>query len=621
LNDITTRDDAGAGDATAGNTERDLPTNPSAPEPQPAGDPPPDEPPISEPPQENNPAESESTNTGSVAPIEGAPSSYSPYAQINPDQVIEPEDAMPEAVLEDLPQAVQVAAQRVGWSRLTPVQAKAIPYMLDRRDLMIQSRTGSGKTGAFLLPIIAELDPNHNYCQALILVPTRELAVQVQHEAEQLAADAGIRTIAVYGGVGYGAQMEAFKQGAHLVVGTPGRVLDHLMRGSLDLDDLEFIVFDEADRMMSMGFYPDMKAIRRYLPRRRSGYMFSATFPPNVKGLAREFLFEPAFLSLSHGTVHIASMEHIYYEVPGMEKDRVLTRLIELENPAAAIIFCNTKQRTAYVTAILQRFGYDADQLTADLSQKDRERVLARVRAKSLRFLVATDVAARGIDISHLTHVFVYEFSDDLESYIHRAGRTGRAGAAGVCISLVSYQELAELHLVQKRFGIPMEKREIPTEEEVAAVVTERTTALLEQKLRNRDRMAAERARRFLPLAKALAENSEELDVMSMLLDEFYHTSLHGTVEVPEDADPSHKRSQSDSHRSSHTKRGPSHASSSAGSGNRRRRSRSGSSQRDASDPAANTPQDSEQTRTGRSRRRRRKPAGKGNSGGESSAE
>jgi len=476
-------------------------------------------------------------NNEQEQPEEAAPSApeaaNSPYAQVSPDQVIEPDDAMPEARLEDLPEHIQECAKRVGWTSLTPVQAKSLPYMIDRRDLMVQSRTGSGKTGAFLLPILTELDPDHPYCQAIILVPTRELAVQVHREAEILGAGSGLRAVAVYGGVGYGNQLEAFKQGAQLVIGTPGRILDHLMKGSLDLDDLEFLVFDEADRMMSMGFYPDMKAIRRYLPKQRASFMFSATFPPNVMGLAQEFLNDPAFLSLSHGNVHIAGMDHIYYDVPGMDKDRVLVRIIELENPQAAIIFCNTKQRVAYITAVLKRFGYDADQLTADLSQKERERVLERVRNKSLKFLIATDVAARGIDISHLTHVFLYEFPDDLESYIHRAGRTGRAGASGIAISLVSYQELAELHRVSSRFGIDMEKREIPTEEYVAEVVAERTTALLEQKLRAKDKIEQERMKRFLPLARALAQSDGEPDVIAMLLDDYYHKSLHAVAEQP----------------------------------------------------------------------------------------
>jgi ATP-dependent RNA helicase DeaD len=299
------------------------------------------------------------------------------------------------------------------------------------------------------------------------------------------------------------------------------------MRGSLDLDDLEILIFDEADRMMSMGFYPDMIAIRKYVPRERSSFMFSATFPANVKGLAREFLDEPVFLSLSHGNVSVSSMDHVFYEIAAMDKDRALTRIIELENPTSANIFCNTKQRVNYVTTVLQRFGYDADQLTADLTQRHREEVLDRIRAGNLRFLVATDVAARGIDIANLSHVFLYEFPEDHESYIHRAGRTGRAGAAGICVSLVTYMEVPEVERVGRQYGIEMERRTVPTDEDVAEIVSERITALLEQKLRDRDSLEKERMRRFVTLARHLSENEDELDILAMLLDDFYHGTLH----------------------------------------------------------------------------------------------
>ena len=235
---------------------------------------------------------------------------------------------------------------------------------------------------------------------------------------------------------------QAFRQGAHLVVGTPGRILDHLLKRNLSLKHLQMLVFDEADRMLSMGFYPDMKAVQRYLPSRRiQGCMFSATFPARVMRLAGEFLHEPEFLSLSRDHVHVTDVEHVYYVVPRMDKDRSLVRIIEVENPASALIFCNTKARVHYVTAVLQRFGYDADELSSDLSQKAREKIMARVRKGKLRFLVATDVAARGIDLPDLSHVIIYEPPDDPELYIHRAGRTGRAGGGGVAISLVDVME------------------------------------------------------------------------------------------------------------------------------------------------------------------------------------
>lgn len=483
------------------------------------------------------------------------------------DQLVEPENPLPPARLEDLPENLQKTARGAGWNSLMPVQSLAVPYMLaDKRDMMIQSRTGSGKTGAFLLPILARIDPKIPHCQALVLVPTRELAVQVAREAEILSAGSEVNVVAVYGGVGYGTQVEGFKKGAHLVVGTPGRILDHLMRRSLDFDDLEVIVFDEADRMMSMGFYPDMVQLRKYLPRNRSGYMFSATFPPNVLGLAREFLHEPEFLSLSRDRVHVTDIDHIYYEVPPMEKDRILVRIIELENPTSAIIFCNTKDRVNYVATVLHRFGYDADQITADLTQKAREGVLARVRDGSLRFLVATDLAGRGIDIPNLSHVFVYEFPEDMESYIHRAGRTGRAGATGTAISLVSMTDIGDLERTAKRFDIKMEKRAVPSAEDVERVVSERVTTLLEHKLRNRDRLQLERMNRFLPLAKALSESEDELPIIAMLLDDYYQESLHARpADAPAPAVP--QRAQAAPKRD-----GKSGGGSGGGEGGRRRR-------------------------------------------------
>ncbi|MEI6291628.1 MAG: DEAD/DEAH box helicase, partial [Chloroflexota bacterium] len=341
------------------------------------------------------------------------------------------ENVLADAVLENLPENLKDAAARAGWTSLAPVQARAIPYLLEARNMMIQARTGSGKTGAFLLPMLSRLDPAKPTCQALILVPTRELARQVWQEAEKLIGGSGLRTVPVYGGVGYGSQIDAIKKGAHILVGTPGRVLDHLLKRSLSLDHLKMLIFDEADRMLSMGFYPDMRELKRYLPGHRlHTCMFSATFPLPVMRTAGEFIENGEFINLSSDHVHVTDTEHIFYIVDGMDKDRSLVRLIEIENPASAIIFCNTKARVNYVTVVLQRFGYDADQLTADLSQSERERVLERVRKGNLKFLVATDVAARGLDIPSLSHVIQYEPPEETEAYIHHAGRTGRAGSS-----------------------------------------------------------------------------------------------------------------------------------------------------------------------------------------------
>jgi len=460
-------------------------------------------------------------------------------------RLIEPEDALPEVSLEQLPEQLRQAVARAGWTALMPVQAKAIPYMLARRDLMVQSRTGSGKTGAFVLPIMHRIDPRKSTCQALVLVPTRELAQQVARDARVLGGDSGIRVVAVYGGVAYGPQLEAFRKGAHLVVGTPGRVLDHLLRRSLSLKGLRILVFDEADRMLSMGFYPDMREVQRYLPSRRiNAYMFSATFPSRVLHLAGQFLHRPEFLSLSRDQVHVSATEHAYYVVPAMDKDRSLVRIIEVENPDSALIFCNTKDKVHYVAVVLRRFGYDVDELSSDRPQRVRERIMARVRESKLRFLVTTDVAARGIDLPDLSHVFLYEPPEDSEVYIHRAGRTGRAGAGGIAISLVDLIEKIKLDDIAKRFGIDMQEWPLPSDADVAALVAERTTVLLEAGLRSRDRLKRERMQRFVPLAHSLSQNEEGLGLIAMLLDEYYQESISSTPSPPEPAEKSGREAQ-----------------------------------------------------------------------------
>ncbi|MEN6408294.1 MAG: DEAD/DEAH box helicase [Anaerolineaceae bacterium] len=457
-------------------------------------------------------------------------------------------DVLPAARLADLTPRMQAAVARAGWSELMPVQAKALPYLFAQQDMMIQSRTGSGKTGAYLLPLLEMINPMDRTTQALVLVPTRELAHQVEAEARILSEETGLSSIAVYGGVGYREQLDAFRSGVHLVIGTPGRILDHLLRRSFSLEHLKFLIFDEADRMLSMGFYPDMRRVQGYLPDHHvSTFMFSATFPPQVIRLANQFLNEPSFLNLSSDHIHVTETEHVYYEVPGMDKDRSLVRILEVENPPSALIFCNTKVRVNYVTTVLKRFGFDADELTSDLSQGNRERVLERVRQGKLRFLVATDVAARGIDLPDLSHVIQYEPPEDPEAYIHRAGRTGRAGASGTAVSLVNITEKAALLRIGKQFGINLQSFPLPTDSDVEKVVAERAITLLEAHLHSRDRLENERMQRFASLAHSLTQDDDENQLLAMLLDEFYQQSFH-SIQVSTDQEqnlPQHRGSSS----------------------------------------------------------------------------
>ncbi|MBG7609624.1 MAG: DEAD/DEAH box helicase [Anaerolineae bacterium] len=448
--------------------------------------------------------------------------------------ITEPENALAPVSLDQVSKVIKDAVARAGWTELSPVQSRAIPYIQAKRDLMVQARTGSGKTGAFILPILERVDLRQNNCQVLVLVPTRELARQVEADAKLLVGSSGIRTIPVYGGTGYKPQIDAFKKGAHIVVGTPGRVLDHLIKRNLTLKNLKMLIFDEADRMMSMGFYPDMVRLQDFLPRKDiSGYMFSATIPVHVKALAHQFLSSPGFLSLSQDRIYVEDTEHVYYLTPGMDKDRSLVRIIEIETPQQAIIFCNTKAKVGYVAEVLQRFGYNADEISSDLSQNKRDKVLRRVRDGDLRFLVATDVAARGIDIPNLSHVFQYEPPEDIETYIHRAGRTGRAGANGTAVMLIAHSEERQLRSIGRHYKIEFTQRPLPQDEDVRTLVAQRLVGQLEARLRDRDRLQIERMRRFLPLASQLSENEDGLDLLTMLLDDAYHVWMHNPPELP----------------------------------------------------------------------------------------
>lgn len=446
-------------------------------------------------------------------------------------EIQEPENALPPATLDTLPEALRKACKAAGWDSLTPVQALAIPYLLAGRDIMVQSRTGSGKTGCYLLPMLQSLDPGLKQTQALVLVPTRELALQVDREAHTLFKGSGLNSCAVYGGTGYREQLKALSDGCQLVIGTPGRALDHLLRKSMNLSNLRELVFDEADRMLSIGFYPDMVEIASHLPKERQTALFSATYPPHVLKLAREFMKDPEMLSLSRKEVHVPDVEHLFCEVKPMDRDRALVRLIETENPSSAIIFCNTKADVHYLAGVLKGFGYRADEISADLPQKKREEVLRRLRDGTTQFLVATDVAARGIDIPELSHVFMYSPPEDRESYIHRAGRTGRAGAAGTVISLVDVMQKLDLDRIAKNYKIDLREIEVPTDEEVSKVVCDRLNTVLEGRLRNLTGLERIRANRYLPLAREMAkaeagDDEEALAIMAMLLDDYHRQSM-----------------------------------------------------------------------------------------------
>jgi ATP-dependent RNA helicase DeaD len=429
----------------------------------------------------------------------------------------EPDPALDEITAEELPGHVEQVMRAAGWDDLMPVQRKALPYILARRDLIVQSQTGSGKTGAFLLPLFELLDPDTKAQQVLILTPTRELARQIHEEFEQMKIATPqtnqLEAALIYGGVSYNPQIEALEKGAQVVIGTPGRVLDHLKKKNFKPEDVRMLLLDEADEMLSMGFYPDMKEIISYLPQKRESHMFSATMPPKVRSVAREFLDDPGFLSLSSDRVSVEEMKYRYYLVNPMDKDRTLERLLELEEPESALIFANTKREVRYLDRFLTNAGYDIDQMSGDLSQPKREEALDRLREGDLRLLVATDVAARGIDVSDLSHVFIYDVPQDHEYIIHRSGRTARAGKSGTTIVLATHEDEFELKRMASTYDIDIEKHELPEDPHRTA------TELLEDRYDDA-KGQLEDIDQFVPLVRELSEDRPEL--LASLVTELY---------------------------------------------------------------------------------------------------
>ncbi|AUX32450.1 hypothetical protein SOCE836_045900 [Sorangium cellulosum] len=367
----------------------------------------------------------------------------------------------------------------IGYVHPTPVQLAVWEPVTRGRDAVVQARTGTGKTAAFGLPIVDHaVKRSLAQAQVLALCPTRELALQVSAEVERLGKRKGVKVVAVYGGAPMQRQIDALAAGAQVIVGTPGRVLDHLRRGTIVAKHIRLLVLDECDEMLSMGFERELTAILAELPPERQTLLFSATLPPDIERIARSKLRSPEFITLSGDAVGALQIQHYVYLVTG-DKLTSLIRILEVENPENAVVFCNTKDETETVAAALKRQGYDADWLNGDLPQSDREKVMSATREGRLRFLVATDVAARGIDISHLTHVINYDFPQDAEAYVHRTGRTGRAGRTGTAIALITPQDVGPLYILRLTYKIRPLEKQLPTEGELKTRAEADLVALL----------------------------------------------------------------------------------------------------------------------------------------------
>ncbi|WP_114239181.1 DEAD/DEAH box helicase [Dyella sp. C9] len=356
----------------------------------------------------------------------------------------------------------------VGYESPSPIQAATIPPLLDGRDVLGQAQTGTGKTAAFALPILSRIDLKPGKPQALVLAPTRELAIQVAEAFQRYAAHLpGLQVLPIYGGQSYGPQLHSLKRGVHIVVGTPGRVIDHLERGTLDLSELRFLVLDEADEMLRMGFIDDVEKVLQATPPSRQVALFSATMPAPIRKIAQHHLKDPVEVTIKSSTTTAANIRQRYWFVSGMHKLDAMTRILEAEPFDAMIIFARTKQATEELAEKLQARGLAAAAINGDIAQAQRERVIQQLKDGKLDILVATDVAARGLDVDRISHVMNYDIPYDTESYVHRIGRTGRAGRSGEAILFVTPREKGMLRAIERATRQPIEEMKLPTVEAV----------------------------------------------------------------------------------------------------------------------------------------------------------
>ncbi len=361
------------------------------------------------------------------------------------------------------------AISDVGFEEPTPVQTETIPLLLEGRDVLAQAQTGTGKTAAFALPILDRLDPGTKTPQALVLAPTRELAIQVAQTFHQLGKTRNVRALAIYGGQPISRQLRALQYPVDVIVGTPGRIMDHMRRETMNLENISMLVLDEADEMLNMGFIEDIEWILERLPGEHQTALFSATMPDRIARLSRRYLRDAARVAIKSEKMTVRGTEQSYYEVAQRAKVEALTRILDIEMPDSAIIFSRTKREVDALTQQLQSLGYAADSLHGDLSQVQRDRVMARFRSGQDELLVATDVAARGLDVENVTHVINYDIPGDPESYVHRIGRTGRAGRTGMAITLVTPRERRLMRTIERVTGQKIARRNVPTQDEVVA--------------------------------------------------------------------------------------------------------------------------------------------------------
>ena len=362
----------------------------------------------------------------------------------------------------NLKEEILKAIQDMGFTEATPIQEQAIPIALTGQDVIGQAQTGTGKTAAFAIPFL-QLIESEPVIQVLILTPTRELCIQVEKEIKKLSKYLRLKSVAVYGGQDITRQIRELKARPQIIVATPGRLMDHMNRKTVRLDHLKMVVLDEADEMLNMGFLEDIETILGACPEQRQTMMFSATMKDEIKAIANKFMKDPQLVTVEAQELTVPAIEQQYFEVPEQEKFKLLCRLLDIHNPELAMVFGRTKRRVDELTEALQKLGYQAEGLHGDLTQRHRDIVMNKFRNGQIHILVATDVAARGLDISGVTHVFNFDLPQEIDSYVHRIGRTGRAGKEGLALTFVEPREFGHLKMIEKTIKRKLVKTKLPS--------------------------------------------------------------------------------------------------------------------------------------------------------------
>jgi ATP-dependent RNA helicase DeaD len=440
--------------------------------------------------------------------------------------VVAPDDGEHTPTFADLglSDALLKSISAVGYEEPTPIQLKTIPVLLEGRDVIAQAQTGSGKTAAFGFPIIESIDPRDKHVQALVLAPTRELAIQVAEALHKYGRHKGVETLPIYGGQPYERQFRGLARGVQIVVGTPGRVMDHMRRGTLNLDQIRFFILDEADEMLDMGFIEDIEWILEQAPEDRQTALFSATMPPRIIDLAQRYLIEPERLTIAGKQMTVPETHQSFYEVPKSRKVDALTRILDAETPPLAMIFCRTKLGVDELGEALLARGYQVETLHGDLSQAQRDRVMRRFRSGQADILIATDVAARGLDIPDVTHVINYDIPESAEAYVHRIGRTGRAGRSGEAITLVAPRETRWLRQIERIVKARIEPKRLPTISDVAERRREILKNQVSEALQNE-----EGYNQYLQVVTDLAEEHDVSEIAAAVLKLYADETGRGT--------------------------------------------------------------------------------------------